>query len=62
MRHIKSLTRKEGILFYFILFGVLILSAGVGLIKINGRIGSSLIILGSSLFYVGVVILAFVIE
>jgi len=62
MRHIKSLTRKEDILFYFILFGVLILSAGVALIKVNGRIGSSLIILGSSLFYVGVVILAFVIE
>jgi hypothetical protein len=62
MRKIKNLIKNENTLFYLILFGVLILSAGVALIKINSRIGTSLIILGSSLFYVGVVILAFTVK
>jgi len=51
--------KLENILFYSILFGVLILSAGIGLIKTSGRLGSLLIILGSGLFYVGVVALVF---
>jgi hypothetical protein len=64
MFKIKKLLRiepkkLENILFYSILSGVLILSAGIGLIKINGMLGSSLIILGSGLFYVGVVALVF---
>jgi predicted membrane channel-forming protein YqfA (hemolysin III family) len=54
--------KLEDILFYFILSGVLILSAGIGLIKFNGKLGSSLIIVGSSLFYVGVVVFAFIVR
>jgi hypothetical protein len=64
MLKIKNLIRGklENILFYSILSGVLILSAGIGLIKLNGKFGSSLIILGSSLLYVGLVALVFVIK
>jgi len=61
-KQIKIELNKKNILFYSILLGVLILSTGVGLIKINGKIGSFLIILGSGLFYIGVIILVFKIE
>jgi len=54
--------KLENILFYSILSGVLILSAGIGLIKVNGKLGSSLIALGSSLLYVGVVALVFTVK
>lgn len=59
-----KLQRKklENILFYSILSGVLILSLGIALIKMNGVVGTSLIILGSSFLYGGIVLFVFVVE
>jgi vacuolar-type H+-ATPase subunit I/STV1 len=48
----------ENILFFSILFGVLLLSAGVYVMGsgINRSLGSYMIILGSGIFYVSVII------
>jgi vacuolar-type H+-ATPase subunit I/STV1 len=50
----------ENILFYSIVFGVLLLSAGVYIMGsgINRPVGSYMIILGSGIFYVSVIIFA----
>lgn len=64
-KNLFKLERKklETILFYAILSGVLILSAGVGLIGLGiGSLGTLLIVVGSGLFYIGVVTFVFVIR
>jgi ABC-type Mn2+/Zn2+ transport system permease subunit len=66
MQKIKKIFEKVGkklddILFYSIVFGVILLSAGVYIMgsRINPEIGRDLIILGSGLFYISVIIFTF---
>ncbi len=61
MFKIKKLKKVEKLLFYSIFFSILILSLGLGMIGADGKFGSFFIILGSSIFYAGVIILAFLI-
>jgi len=51
----------DNILFFSIVFGVILLSAGVYIMgsKINPEIGRDLIILGSGIFYISVIIFTF---
>ncbi|MDI6826387.1 MAG: hypothetical protein QMD36_04315 [Candidatus Aenigmarchaeota archaeon] len=57
---IKKLN-SENILFYSMIFGVLLLSAGVYVMGsgLNRTLGKYMIIFGSGIFYVGVVIFTF---
>jgi hypothetical protein len=57
----KVRARADDILFYAIVLGVIMLSAGVYIMGsgIDRPIGRDLIILGSGIFYVSVVILVF---
>jgi hypothetical protein len=63
---VKKLLRKikievDNILFYSIVIGILLLSAGVYLMGsgINRSIGRDMIIVGSGVFYVSVIIFTF---
>jgi small basic protein len=51
----------DNILFFSIVFGVVLLSAGVYIMgsKINPELGRDLIILGSGMFYISVIIFTF---
>jgi hypothetical protein len=51
----------ENILFYFIVFGILLLSAGVYTMGsgINRTLGKYMIIFGSGIFYIGIIIFTF---
>jgi hypothetical protein len=66
MQKIEELWKKmkkeaDNILFFSIVFGVILLSAGVYIMgsKINPEIGRDLIILGSGIFYISVIIFTF---
>jgi ABC-type Mn2+/Zn2+ transport system permease subunit len=66
MQKIKKIFEKvekklDDILFYSIVIGVILLSAGVYIMgsRINPEIGRDLIILGSGLFYISVIIFTF---
>jgi hypothetical protein len=54
----------DNILFYSIVFGVLLLSAGVYIMGsgINRPLGRDMIILGSGIFYISVIIFTFRLE
>jgi hypothetical protein len=51
----------DDILFFSIVFGVILLSAGVYIMgsKINPELGRDLIIVGSGMFYISVIIFTF---
>ena len=63
IKEIKKLN-LENILFYSIILGVLLLSAGVYFMGsgINRPIGRNMIILGSAIFYIGIVIFTFTLK
>lgn len=51
----------DGILFYSIVFGILLLSAGVYVMGsgLNRPVGRNMIILGSGIFYVSIIVFTF---
>jgi len=57
----KIKTRTDNILFYSMVIGILLLSAGVYIMGsgINRSIGRDMIIIGSAIFYISVIIFAF---
>jgi ABC-type Mn2+/Zn2+ transport system permease subunit len=66
MKKIKKVLEKirkriDDILYFSIVFGAILLSAGVYIMgsRINPEIGRDLIILGSGLFYISVIIFTF---
>jgi len=54
----------ENILFYSIILGVLLLSVGVYVMgsDLNRPIGRNIIILGSGIFYIGIIIFIFLLK
>ncbi|MFB6088178.1 MAG: hypothetical protein ABEK36_00180 [Candidatus Aenigmatarchaeota archaeon] len=63
-RFFSFLKTKENILIFAITLGILMMSLGIYIMgaKIHPFLGSRIIIIGSGLFYIGVVILVFVID
>lgn len=62
LSELLEMKTKEDKLTVSLIVGILILSIGIGIIKLIPPLGSSLIILGSTVLYVSIIALVFTIK
>lgn len=59
LEKIKGRYSQENLLIFSITFGILVLSLGVYLVGLHIPIGSTILILGSSILYVSIIVFVF---